>query len=147
MAEWQYPNSCYSSCGSSGGQVCGYLLNTQNIWRHDYNHKHWVILDLGETKLIEKVRFNISTYAEDRLSGVDVYITDDPENWGDAVATDLSFTTPSSWNERDVTPKAGRYIKCADIDTEAGDNCIYGRLFQVYAGPVPEDLSYGFIMG
>ena len=147
MAEWQYPNSCHSSCGSSGGQVCGYLLNTVNIWRHDYNHKHWVTLDLGETKLIEKIRLYIKDYDQDKWTGVDVYVSDDLGNWGEAVATNLSFTTESSWNERDITPKQGRYIKCADIDTQAGDNCLYGRQFQVYAGPVAEAQPYGFIMG
>ncbi|MHC4594702.1 MAG: discoidin domain-containing protein, partial [Planctomycetota bacterium] len=111
---------------------------------------HWFILDLGESTAIKKVRGRSRT-GLDPIS-VDVYVSDDLENWGMAVAADITtWQDTSSWVEIDTIDKTGRYIKVevAAIEGDGGDHYLewglneyddadpeYMTIFDAYAGDV-----------
>ena len=71
---------------------------------------------------------------------VEIYISDDPENWGVPVASNASFIWQTGyvagWSETDIIDKTGRYIKLDHIDTRDGGNSLRGYEFAVYV-PYP----------
>ncbi|MHC4191636.1 MAG: discoidin domain-containing protein [Planctomycetota bacterium] len=110
----------HSSCG---GWNLGDALNGEDFWNITTHHSefppHWFILDLGEFTAIKKVRGRSMT-AYDPAS-VDIYVSDDLESWGMAVATGITtWQDTSSWVEIDTIDKIGRYIK-VEVTAAEGD--------------------------
>lgn len=135
MAAWLEIDSShlYGYCGYTTPYYLNAALDGDDIWVHAYDHDHWFIIDLGESYLIDKVRGRSSGwyqmgYACDPTD-VNIYVSDDPEDWGDAVATGIStWQDTSSWREVSTTPKVGRYIKIEIVDTEDYDRWLaFGR--------------------
>ena len=120
MAEWKTPTAVHSCSGYySPTYACTKCIDgitaTGSWYDHD-NHTSWIILDLGETLLVEQIRIYLRSASSMNWTNFDVYVSDDPENWGAAVAEGLSLTpSPGAWRVKDVTDKAGRYIKLDDI--------------------------------
>ncbi len=129
-------------------------LNGKDFWNISVYHfkflPHWFILDLGESITIKKVRGRSRT-SMDPIS-VDVYVSDDLESWGMAVATGITtWQDTSSWVEIDTIDKIGRYIKVevTAIEGDGGDHYKeWGQdgdpednitIFDAYAGDVTQD--------
>ncbi len=98
-------------------------LDGEEFWNISLYHweflPHWVILDLGESIPIKKVRGRSSTGLDP--VNVDVYVSDDLESWGMAVATGITtWQDTSSWVEIDTIDKIGRYIK-VEVTAAEGD--------------------------
>ena len=156
MAEWFSPTGVHSKCGEHAASPVTQLIdgNTGSRWLCQAWHEHFVILDLGERKMVEQVRIysNGSTSCS-WLKSVSVYVSDDPEDWGAAVTSGWSFVTEGSsqWNTRNVTDKAGRYIKVViphTYEPEGWEACPYE--FEAYVSDAPpppaEAQPYSFIM-
>ncbi|GAG66265.1 unnamed protein product [marine sediment metagenome] len=108
-----------SHCGSNAELELADALDGTSKWVHsDHDGEaHWFILDLGQTYTIKKVRgrSNLGGDPDD----VDIYVSDDKENWGDAVATNIAtWQDTTEWVEVDSTDKDGRYIKVDIIGHE-----------------------------
>ncbi len=129
-------------------------LDGEDFWNIPIYHgeflPHWFILDLGESIAIKKVRGRSRTTL-DPIS-VDIYVSDDLESWGMAVATGITtWQDTSSWVEIDTIDKIGRYIKVEVTATEYdhGDHYMeWGEndepedhitIFDAYAGDVTQD--------
>ena len=105
-------------------------LDGTDYWVHEVDEAHWFILDLGATYTILYVKGR-SKSTDDPID-VDIYVSDDKENWGSAVATGIStWQDTSAWVEIDSTDKDGRYIKVIINDTEDASNYIAWGLFSV----------------
>jgi len=101
-------------------------------WRHSTTEVHWFILDLGQTYTITKVKGRSST--SDDPTDVDIYVSDDKEDWGDPVITGISdWFNNIEFVEHEVTEKAGRYIKVVINDTEdPNDEIGFGKFAALY---------------
>jgi len=140
----------HSLCGGWG---LGNALNGEDFWNAGTWHSgfppHWFILDLGEFTAIKKVRGRSRTSLDP--ASVDIYVSDDLESWGMAVATGITaWQDTSSWVEIDTIDKIGRYIKVEVTATEGdhGDHYMeWGEndednhitIFDAYAGDVTQD--------
>lgn len=112
--EWITPTACHSECGHTSTYVCANAIDgdTGTFWLHSGSEAHWLVFDLGETRPLTKVRLyqhgNV-TYRFGHDAGVDVYVSDDPESWGDAVWSGL--LNAAGWQESGAFEKSGRYVK------------------------------------
>lgn len=138
------------------GKLLTEALNGTDWWKHwDDENPHWFILDMGVAKHIKKVRGRSKLVDADPTK-VDIYVSNDKENWGAAVATDIS-----TWQDRDdwdgnavidVTPKNGQYVKVEVVETEQYPNnkMLWGgpvsghfKIIDVYGGISDDfDISY-----
>ena len=153
VVDWVGVDSSHILAGGAGTAFCGedgiYTLeaglNGARTWDHDVDETHWFIIDLGVSYNIQKVRGR-SDKLRDPID-VNIYVSDDTENWGAAVATGISiWQDTTSWVEIDVvdqigrntTPKNGRYVKVEIIDTEnVSKELSFGNnftIFDVYGG-------------
>ncbi len=121
---------------------CGHYLTSftpQNAldglypWLHRVNETHWLILDLGVTYNISRVRGR--SEATDDPIDVDIFVHPTTKTvggvWGAAVTTNITtWQDTSSWVEIDTTDKEGRYVKIEIIDTEDGAKDLsFGKVF------------------
>ena len=79
MATWTTPTAVYNKCGEMvGGEATKAIDDdTDTYWRHDSTCYHWIILDLGQTKTVSKVRVYQSATASQRwgeTDGLDVFV-------------------------------------------------------------------------
>jgi len=113
-----------SHCGDDGVHKIDEVLDGTDYWGHQVDETHWLILDLGQTYTIEKIRGR-SNSVRDPID-IDVYISDSKEDWGSAVASNITdWQDSSDWNEIDITNKNGRYVKIVINDTENESNYLY----------------------
>ena len=88
------------------------MLNGVDMWGHAENHLHFLIIDLGSSVNVAKMRTkNIGNAAND---DIEVFVSDDLGDFGTAVMTgiDLTGESASDWTERILTTqKSGRYVK------------------------------------
>lgn len=120
MAEWYGISSSnvYSYCGYTSGDYCeGYLpwspgsaLDGRACWVHHYNHKHWLILDLGNIYSVEWLR-GASNRGWGNPWYVDVFVSDgDSFDWI-LVASDINtWRLGCLWQEVNCSDVYGRYI-------------------------------------
>ncbi len=95
-------------------------LNGTDYWWPNATEVHWFILDLGQSYTITKVRGKSSFTDYDPID-IDVYVSDDKGNFGAPVVTGIStWKNTQIWEEIEVTPKTGRYIKFVVNATEQG---------------------------
>ena len=140
MADWLGINSSHldSHCGNSGVRKLDEALDGTDSWDHDVDETHWFILDLGVSYNITKVRGR-SDDTDDPID-VNVYVSNDKENWGVAVASGINtWQDTANWVEVDTTDKEGRYVKVEIVDTEDlrrdlgfGDTSPTFSIFDVY---------------
>ena len=140
-------------CGDETGQHLADALDGTDFWRHAVDEIHWFIINLGVTYDVQKVRARSNTDYDP--TDVNIYVSDDPENWGEAVASGIStWQNRTDWDTDaiiDVTDKEGQYVKIEIIDTEyVGNHIIFGQgtpftIFDVYgeavAPPPAEDVA------
>jgi len=144
-------------CGEEVGRLLADALDGLDEWRHITNEVHWFILDLGDSYTIKQVRGK-SDSGDDPID-VDIFVSDDMENWGAAVAEGIStWQDGGDWdNPIDVTDKDGRYIKIVINNTEDtarvitfGDTGPSYPIFDAYGEvivPSAVGRSFGFVIG
>lgn len=141
MPGWITPASVHSVCGYTAGNVPGHFIDRHRgrSWSHVVTETHWIVLDLGGSATIQRIRLYQLWTLPCKWHGVDVYVSDIPGDWGAPVATNLTFNISEEWEERNVAEKKGRYIKLAEIDTQDSRNYVAGTEFEVYIeeGEVP----------
>ena len=134
MTSWVTPTAIHSVCGAHASYPAANLIDgsLSTFWAHLVNHLHWVVFDLGSSMEVTAVRLYVNYSPNDRIDGVDVYVSDDPANWGSPVAEDLSFVGIWEWIQKSVTAKAGRYIKLENMNPQSTVNDINLWEFQAY---------------
>lgn len=144
--EWITPVAIHSYCGGSGP---GNLIdgNIDSYWNHYYEYcSHWIVLDLGESREVTGVRLYVGSFQDARWAHVNVHVSETAGDWGDAVGTDLYFSSTNSWNERSLTPKQGRYFRFSHIDTYNSHDLLRGHEAEVEVEETVEAQPYSFIM-
>lgn len=126
------PLAVNDKCGEDATNVAINSINgnSADYWQHDVNEAHWIVYDLGMS-LANIVGIGIvlgpSDGDEFKLQNVNVYVSDDLNDWGDAVGSNLSFQVVNSWNSESLTPKKGRYVKVENINTLDTNNYLKVR--------------------
>jgi len=144
-ADWLNINSTYLDSSSGGDRLEDALDGTWYWYVGEYG-VHWFILDLGETHTISRVRGRSNDNRDP--TDVDIFVSDDKESWGTAVATEIgAFRNTDEWQvveSPEFTEKSGRYVKLAVNGTEEwseGGKMYFGRhspgmkIFDVYGEP------------
>ena len=115
MAVWTTPTAVHSKCGEEGSFPATNAKddNTGTYWWHIATCYHWIIFDMGQSYSVTKIRLYQSITPSDQWGGpsggLDVYISDDPTDWGSAVWTGL--LGGHYWQETGAFQKNGRYVK------------------------------------
>lgn len=110
---WVTPDDVYLCCGETSGHHCDITLDglTYTDWQCNGTHLHWIIYDLGATKLVLRIKLYLDTtdtWANIcRLEGV--YINDTHDLSGGSKASG-NFGEAEGWFDIAVTPTCGRYI-------------------------------------
>ena len=116
-------------CEEIGNEAAGAIDGVgSNTWKHQENHAHHLVLDLGYNKRIDGIRFKktASPPAATDLIGVDVRVAgglaglEHPEA---LVGSDLMADRPGD-NDFMLTPRTGRKVKITVNSTGAGNNSI-----------------------
>ena len=115
----------YHSCSGYTGSECPEgALDGAGVWLHLCNENHWLVLDLEKSYNIKKIRGR-SNMGGDPTS-VDIYISNDLNNWGTAVTTGIStWQDTTSWAEVDITDTVGRFVNISITSTESGSGPNY----------------------
>ena len=90
----------YSHCGDTSGHTAQEMLDGTDAWWHLINHEHELIVDLGSSANVAKIRTKNDGLANN--DDIDVYVSDNPASWGTAVMTgiDISGDSDTDWTER-----------------------------------------------
>lgn len=124
-ADWIGIDSSHLMAGGAGVAFCNDestgrivdALSGNDYWVCYINHVHYVILDLGVSYNVQKVR-GYSALTGDPLD-VDVFVSNDTGDWGAAVASGINtWADCADWVEVDTTDEEGRYVKVVINDTE-----------------------------
>ncbi|MCP4594991.1 LamG-like jellyroll fold domain-containing protein, partial [Neptuniibacter sp.] len=120
--DWLYINSTHfdSACSAASGWED--ILDDAGALTHSANEVHWLIVDLGKDYLVTKVRGRSDHIGDP--DDVDIYVSKDKTNWGEAVYTAGSFL-PATFVELDTTDKVGRYVKMEINSTEHVTDWLY----------------------
>jgi hypothetical protein len=114
----------HSCCGYEGPYGPAAALDGIDVWTHLSTEDHWLVIDLKKAYNIKKVRGRSDT-GNDPTS-VDIYISDDPNNWGSAVQTGITtWQDTSNWAEVNITDTVGRYVNISITSTEGGASTDY----------------------
>ncbi len=144
MPTWTTPIAIHSKCGESSSFPATYSIDNieWTYWSHLFDELHWVKYDLGQTYTITKIRVLPGIV---NWNSFEVYVSNDPNNWGTAVATGCSATV-DIWNEITCTEKDGRYVYLKDIDPLHITNYLRLYEFDAYCAPLAKlgsDLGSG----
>ena len=112
---WVTPDDVYLCCGDTGGMhTCEITLDGSTLtdWQCNDTHLHYIIYDLGATKLVLRIKLYLNTTDSwaniCRLEGV--YINDTHDLSGGSKASG-NFGEAEGWFDIAVTPTCGRYIR------------------------------------
>ena len=108
-----------SHCGDSLGHTVEEALDGTDYWQHNVEETHYLILDLGVSYNVTNIRGRSDIGSTDPTD-VNIYVSDDKDSFGAAVASGIDFSNTASpnWIEVDVVDKVGRYVKVEIVDTE-----------------------------
>jgi hypothetical protein len=126
---WTRPTAVYGKCGEDGGNPASNARDdsTSTYWRHSTTENHWIVLDMGKTMTISKIQIYQSwnaSYRWGQSDGIDVYVSDDPSNWGSVVWT--GSLGGSGWQPSGSFSAQGRYVKLYSRSTSSSQ-----RLYEV----------------
>jgi hypothetical protein len=113
--EWTTPTSVHSKCGEAAPNYAATKAkddNTSTYWSHISTCYHWIIFDFSQTYTITKIRIYqgiLGTLRWGTTDGLDVYVSDNPADWGSAVWTGTLLN--QGWQESGAFSKNGRYLK------------------------------------
>jgi hypothetical protein len=149
MSEWMTPVAIHSVCGArSGYPATNFIDDSTSIgWEHRHPHTCWIVVDLGQSYQVEQTRlYTWPTDDETIWQVFHVYVSNDPDNWGDPVGSSLAAENDSGWQYFELTPKVGRYVRFVITDTKDYDNDCAGRECDVLVSEVQSARPYSFIM-
>jgi len=112
---WKIPTNVYDKCGEDSWHPASDAIDnsTGSYWQHNSECNHWTILDMGETMNISKIRIYQYSRSSSRRwgypDGIEVYVSDDPANWGSVVWN--GTLNSGGWQESGVFRAEGRYVK------------------------------------
>ena len=112
---WTNPTAVYDKCGEDTWDPASDAIDdsTSSYWRHSTTCNHWIILDMGETINISRIRIYQHSWDSSRRwgqsDGIEVYVSDDPANWGSAVWT--GTLNSGGWQYSGPFSAQGRYVK------------------------------------
>ena len=111
---WTTPSSVYSKCGEDGSYPASRAIDgdTGTSWRHSTTENHWIVLDMGKTMNITKIRIyqhtSTSSYRWGYSSGVAVYVSNDTSTWRWVGNWTLNS---GGWQETGLFSAQARYVK------------------------------------
>lgn len=122
QAVWTQPTSVYDRCGQDGGYPASNAIDgsTGSSWRHGTTENHWIELDMGETVSISRIRIyqsSTSSYRWGQSAGVEVYVSNDPDNWGSAVW--IGTLNSGGWQASGAFSTQGRYVRLYSRSTSS----------------------------
>jgi len=129
--QWITPKAVYGKCGESGSNIAENSIDrsTSTYWRHSSTCYHWIIYDLGETMNISRLRIYQGYYDWDQgyydwgsTAGINIYVSNDPQNWGSAVWT--GRIDGNGWVNSGRFQAQGRYIKLESRSNSASQRLI-----------------------
>jgi hypothetical protein len=113
---WKSDNqlAVYSKCGESNPNSASRAIDgrTDRFWQHESTDNHWIVLDMGQAVDITQIRIYQSGTSSEiwgQSGGIEVYVSNDPTNWGPAVWTG-TLNSPN-WQYSATFSKLGRYVK------------------------------------
>ena len=114
---WATPIAVYDKCGESSPYVASRAIDGQtgSSWRHYATENHWIILDMGETMNISRIRIYQRSYDWGGSSGIEVYVSDDPEDWGSLLWT--GRIDGYGWEYSGTFSAEGRYVRLVSLST------------------------------
>jgi hypothetical protein len=126
---WATPTSVYDRCGQDGSHPVSDAIDgsTSSYWRHSTTENHWIELDTGATMSISRIRVYQSYTSSDRWgqsAGVEVYVSNDPNNWGSAVW--IGTLNAGGWQASGTFSAQGRYVRLYSRSTSSSQ-----RLYEV----------------
>jgi hypothetical protein len=134
---WATPIDVYDKCGEDYWDPASDAIDEptdptpDTYWRHSSTCPHWIILDMGKTINISRIRIYQHSWDSSRIwgqsSGLQVYVSDDPENWGSVVWT--GTLDAEGWQESLPFSAEGRYVKLVSNSTSLSQ-----RLYEVEVG-------------
>jgi hypothetical protein len=129
---WRTPVAVYDRCGEDSSHPASDSIDasTWTYWRHSTTENHWITFDMGQTTDISRIRIYQRSYDWGGSSGVEVYVSDDPENWGSAVWT--GQMDGYGWEYSGTFSARGRYVRLYSRSTSSSQ-----RLYEVQV-EVPE---------
>ena len=141
---WQKPVAVHSVCGHFADLYSWNLIDgdVYTVWYHNVDEAHWIVLDLGETKYVGKVRLFVSSHPTSQWRYCEIFLSNSPTYFGSlpgGYATFMGAAHESEWVEQSLAEfappelKTGQYLKIAAIDTTDVYNYIQGAEFWVYA--------------
>ncbi|MEM4700686.1 MAG: discoidin domain-containing protein [Candidatus Bathyarchaeia archaeon] len=123
--QWITPKTVYNRCSESGSNVAANSIDgsTSTYWRHDSTCYHWIIYDLGEPMNISRVRIYQGQYDWGSTAGINIYVSNDSQNWGSAVWTGR-IDGDNQWVASGQFQAQGRYIKLESRSNSASQRLI-----------------------
>jgi len=122
---WQTPNSIHSYCGGNPVNTIDDVLSTD--WQQNVQERHWVVYNLGQSYVVKKVRVYCGTT---RIDDVDVYVSDDPQNFGSKLVELWDPVNSTNWSESPSFYKQGRYVKIEFGTTHFQDKLVAGTFYE-----------------
>ena len=113
--------------------------DTETYWHSEWNGvtdqlPHWIVVDLGETKTITGLNYlsrqvhyidptkgNVTDNGREngRISEYEIYVSDDPNNWGNAIASGIWEST-DDMRTANFPATSGRYYKLVALSEVNG---------------------------
>ena len=123
---WTTPTAVYDKCGEDSWHPASYTIDddTGTYWRHSSTCNHWITLDMGETINISRIRIYQGSDDWGGSSGIEVYVSDNPENWVSSVWT--GQIDGWGWEYTGTFSAEGRYVKLVSLSTSSSQ-----RLYEV----------------
>lgn len=147
MAWLDIDSSNYEShCDNESGKTPQEMLDGTDQWWHIHNSVHNLVVDLGSSQLVTKIRTKSNGTFGSIPNDVDIFVSDDTGDFGTAVETgiDISSDPTDVFTERILTTQStGRYIKIQINTTSHGSNILaWGaddqKVLDFFTGEIPK---------
>jgi len=122
---WKTPTAVYDKCGEDGSYPASNAIDEptdstpDTYWRHSTTENHWIILDMGKTVPISRIRIyqsSTSDYRWGRSSGIEVYVSNDTISWRSVWNGTLNS---GGWQQSAAFSAQGRYVKLVSRSTSS----------------------------
>lgn len=137
--QWESPVAIQDSCGDHPAGPDTYAIdgNTGSAWIHLLSEDHDIVLDLGESKTVRKIRLYVyPDQSQSQWCFFQAYLSDDLEDWGSPVISSGNLVRGdlgAGWEEQNFsTEKSGRYLWLTLIDTQDIVDHVMGAEIEVY---------------
>jgi len=119
--DWKTPTAVYDRCGQDPSYPVSRAIDgsTSTSWRHSTTENHWIILDMGQTMDISRIRIyqsGTSSYRWGQSSGIEVYVSNNTSSWRSVWNGTLDS---SGWQSSGTFSVQGRYVKLYSRSTSS----------------------------